>query len=173
MFSIALGLAAIQAGPPPAAEPAPVPMTLETVRDPIDDSLRATAVLRGDGERLEISCRAPGWGEVKVAYRSRHWIARGNFLTGQQPATYRFDDQPPVRGLWHVRGRIASIDEADRVIVFLEALMNAHHLVLRTRDVENRSFDAYFTIGETRGAITALLQSCGSGRIRNRLLGAG
>ena len=172
MFSIALALAATQAGPvPPAEPPAAAPMTVEIVRDPIDDRLRATATLRADGERIEIRCRAPDWGEVHVEYHSRRWIARGNFLTGQQPITYRFDDHAPVRRLWYVRDRTASFDDRGRVIAFVGALMNARRLVLRTRDIENRTFDAVFPIGESQNAIVELLHTCGSSRINKRLIG--
>jgi hypothetical protein len=167
MFLIALALAT----PLAEAEPPAQPMTVEVVRDPINDRLRATATLRANGERIEIRCRAPDWGDVSVEYHSRRWIARGNFLSGQQPVTYRFDDHAPIRRLWHVRDRVASFDDRGRVIAFVAALMNARRLVLRTRDIENRSFDAAFPIGETQGAIVELLHTCGSSRINPRIIG--
>ena len=165
MFLIALALAATQ------AEPAPQPMTIEIVRDAITDRLRATATLRANGERIEIRCRAPDWGDVSVQYHSRRWIARGNFLSGQQPVTYRFDDHAPSRRLWHVRDRVASFGQRGRVIAFVTALMGARRLVLRTRDIENRTFDAVFPIGETQTAIVELLHTCGSRRINPRIIG--
>jgi hypothetical protein len=173
MFLIALALAASQAEPVLRAEPEPPaqPMTVEIVRDAITDRLQATAILRADGERIEIRCRAPDWGDVSVQYHSRRWIARGNFLSGAQPVTYRFDEQRPVRRLWHVRDRTASFDGRGRVIAFVNALLGARRLVLRTRDIENRSFDAIFPIGETRPAIVALLHTCGSDRINRRIIG--
>jgi hypothetical protein len=171
MFLIALALAATQTEPAPPAEPAPAPMTVEIVRDAINDRLRATAILRGNGERIEIRCRAPDWGDVSVQYHSRHWIARGNFLSGLQPVTYRFDDHAPIRRLWHVRDRVASFDDRGRVIAFVGALMNARRLVLRTRDIENRTFDAVFPIGETAPAIVQLLHTCGSRRINPPIIG--
>ncbi|HVQ09500.1 MAG TPA: hypothetical protein VMS43_13800, partial [Allosphingosinicella sp.] len=85
MILIALALAATQAEPAPPTEPAP--MTVEVVRDAITDRLRATATLRADGERIEIRCQAPDWGDVSVEYHSRRWIARGHPLTGQRPIT--------------------------------------------------------------------------------------
>jgi hypothetical protein len=169
MFLIALALAAPVAAT--QAEPPAQPMTVEVVRDPINDRLRATATLRANGERIEIRCRAPDWGDVSVEYHSRRWIARGNFLSGQQPVTYRFDDHAPVRRLWHVRDRVASFDDRGRVIAFVAALMNARRLALRTRDIENRTFDAAFPIGETQGAIVELLHTCGSSRINPRIIG--
>jgi hypothetical protein len=176
MFAIVLALAAIQAEPalraePPFAEPPAQPMTVDVVRDAINDRLRATAILRANGERIEIRCRAPDWGDVSVQYHSRHWIARGNVFTGQQPVTYRFDDHAPVRHLWRARDRSASFDGRGRVIAFVGALMNARRLVLRTRDIENRTFDAVFPIGETRSAIVELLHTCGSRRINPPLIG--
>lgn len=177
MFLIALALAAAQAAPasPPEpslqAGPPPQPMTVEIVRDAITDRPRATATLRADGERIELRCRAPHWGDVSVEYHSRHWVARGNFLSGQQPVIYRFDDQAPVRRLWHVHDRVASLDHRRPVVVFLRALMNARRLVLRTRDIENRSFDATFPIGETRPAIVQLLHACGSRATNSRIIG--
>jgi hypothetical protein len=165
MFLIALTLAA------PLAAAQPEPMTVEVVRDAITDRLSATATLRANGERIEIRCREPDWGEVSVEYHSRRWIARGNFLTGQQPVTYRFDDHAPVRRLWHVDERIAGFDNRNAVIAFVDGLLGARRLVLRTRDVENRTFDASFPIGETRSAITQLLHTCGSRRLNPRILG--
>ena len=182
MFLIALALALTQAEPasqtepaaraePPAQIEAPQPMTVEVVRDAITDRMRATAILRANGERIEIRCREPDWGDVSVQYHSRHWIARGNVLTGQQPVTYRFDDHAPIRRLWRVHDRVASFDNRGRVIGFVGALMNARRLVLRTRDIENRTFDAISPIGETQSAIVALLHTCGSRRINPPLIG--
>jgi hypothetical protein len=177
MFLIALALAATQAAPALRAEPAPPaeavpqPMTVEVVRDAINDRLRATATLRVDGERIEIRCREPDWGDVSVQYHSRHWIARGNFFSGQEPVTYRFDDHAPIRRLWRVHDRTARFDDRGRVIAFVGALMGARQLVLRTRDIENHSFDAIFPIGETQPAIVELLHTCGSHRINPALIG--
>jgi hypothetical protein len=176
MFAIVLALAASQAEPtfgaePPFAEPTPQPMTVEVVRDPINDRLSATATLRANGERIEIRCREPDWGDVSVQYHSRRWIARGNVLTGQQPVTYRFDEHGPIRHLWRVRDRRASFEGRGRVIAFVRALMNAHRLVLRTRDIENRTFDAAFPIGESQTAIVELLHTCGSRRLNPPLIG--
>jgi hypothetical protein len=169
MFLIALAVAAPIAAVQP--EPAPQPMTVEVVRDAITDRLSATATLRANGERIEIRCRAPDWGEVSVEYHSRRWIARGNFLTGQQPVTYRFDDHAPVRRLWHVDERVAGFDNRNAVIAFVDGLLGARRLVLRARDVENRTFDASFPIGETRTAVAGLLHTCGSRRLNPRILG--
>ncbi|HEV2817224.1 MAG TPA: hypothetical protein VGW40_08395 [Allosphingosinicella sp.] len=164
MVLIALALAALQ----PAMPAQPMEILIE--RDPITDRLRATATLRGEGERIEIRCQAPDWGDVSVRYHSRRWLARGQFLTGQQPVTYRFDEQRPVRKLWHVRARTASFDDRGRTIAFLRALMGARRLVLRARDIENHRFDTVFSIGESSAAITQLLQTCGSSRINPRVL---
>ena len=171
MFSIALALAATLAEQAPPAEPAPEPMTVEVVRDAITDRLSATATLRARGERIELRCRAPHWGEVSVEYHSRRWIARGNFFTGMQPVTYRFDDHAPVRRLWRVHDRVARFDDRGRAIAFIGALMNARRLVLRTRDIENRTFDAVFPIGDTQRAVVELLHTCGSHEINPRIIG--
>jgi len=164
---IALALAASQA----PVEPAPRPLEIGIARDAITDRQRATATLRANGERLVISCAAPNWGDINVAYHSRRWLARGNFLTGHQPVTYRFDDQRPHRRLWHVRQRTANFDDRGRAISFLRGLMGARRLVLRTRDIENRTFDSVFEIGESTSAITALLNTCGSRRFNRRIVG--
>ena len=181
MFAFALAFAAIQASSalgaeppyaePPYAEPAPQPMTVDVVRDAMNDRLRATAILRANGERIVIRCRAPDWGDVSVEYHSRRWIARGNLFTGQQPVSYRFDDHAPVRMLWRVSDRTARFDGRRRVIAFVGALLNARQLALRTRDIENRTFDTVFPIGETRPAIIELLHTCGSRRINPALIG--
>lgn len=166
MILIAWALAAAQAAPIPA------PLEVEIARDAITDRQRATATLRGDRERIVIHCEAPNWGDIHVRYHSRRWLARGNFLSGQNPITIRFDDQQPQRRLWHVRDRTANFDDRGRAIAFLRSLMSARRLVLRTRDVENRSFDSVFEIGETAPAIVALLQTCGSRRVNARIIGA-
>ena len=133
------------------------------MRDAITDRLRATAILRGEGERIEIRCESPDWGDVSVRYHSRRWLARGNFLTGQQPLIYRFDEQRPVRRLWHVNDRTASFDDRGRLVAFLRALMGARRLVIRTRDIENhRVRQRLHDRRERRSAITQLLQTCGS-----------
>jgi hypothetical protein len=171
MFWIALALA----GAPPVTPPdpgSPQPMTLEVRRDPITDHLRATATLRADGERLELGCRTERPGRVEIAYRSRRWIARGNFLTGMEPITYRFDEQRPVRRLWRVRDRSASFDEPDRVVAFLRDLVRARRLALRASDIEGHRFDALFALGETAPAIAGLLATCGAPRLDADAVGA-
>ena len=167
MFSIALAMLAAQ----PAPSPAPEPMAIEIVRDPITDQLRATATLRGDTGRIEIWCESPNWGDVRVELHSRRWLARGQLFTGQQPITFRFDEERPHRRLWHVRDRRASFDDKGRVSSFLVSLMRSRRLVLRARDVENHRFDTTFEYGDTRTAITQLLQTCGSQRLNPRVLG--
>jgi hypothetical protein len=166
MVLIALALVAAQ----PALEPPARPMEIAIVRDAITDRLRATAILRGEGERIEIRCESPDWGDVSVRYHSRRWLARGNVLTGQQPLIYRFDGQRPVRRLWHVHDRTASFDDRGRLVLFLRSLMGARRLVIRARDIENHRFDSIFTIGESAAAITQLLQTCGSRRLNPRIL---
>lgn len=167
MFLIALAALGAQVAP----EAAPEPMEIEIVRDAITDHPRATATLRGEGGRIEIWCESPDWGDVRVEYHSRRWLARGQIFTGQQPITFRFDDGPAHRRLWHVRDRRASFDDEGRVASFLVSLMRSRKLVLRTRDVENHTFDATFEFGDTRNAITQLLQTCGSRRLNPRVLG--
>jgi hypothetical protein len=140
------------------------------VRDAITDRRRATATLRGEGERIEIRCESPDWGDVSVRYHSRRWLARGNFVTGQKPLIYRFDEQRRVRRLWHVHERTASFDDRGRVVSFLRSLMSGRRLVIRGRDIENHRFDSIFTIGESSAAIARLLQTCGSRRLNPRIL---
>lgn len=169
MFLIALALAAA----PPAVAPdpgPPEPMTLDVRRDPITDRVRATATLRADGERIELSCRTERPGEIQVAYHSRHWIARGNFVTGMEPIVYRFDEARPVRRLWRVRDRSASFAASDRVVPFLRGLLTSRRLALRASDIEGHRFDALFAIGETSAAIGGLLETCGSRRLNERIL---
>jgi hypothetical protein len=166
MVLIALALVAAQ----PALEAPARPMEISIVRDAITDRMRATAILRAQGERIEIRCESPDWGDVSVRYHSRRWLARGNPLTGQQPLIYRFDEQRRVRRLWHVHERTASFDDRGRVVSFLHSLMGARRLVIRGRDIENHQFDSIFTIGESSAAITRLLQTCGSRRLNPRVL---
>lgn len=166
MLLIALTLAALQAAPAPPARP----MEIQIVRDAITDRLRATAILRGEGERIVIRCESPDWGDVSVEYHSRRWLARGNIITGQNPVTYRFDNQRPRRRLWHIDDRKASFDDRGRLVAFLRAMMGARRLVIRTRDIENHRFDSVFSIGESTSAITQLLQTCGSRRLNPRIL---
>ena len=168
MIVFALALAAAQVPDTPAARPAEI----VTGQDPITDRPFARIIVRGErGERIEVSCRAPNWGDIDIAWHSRHWLARGNILTGAQPVTARFDDERPRRRLWHVRDRTANFDDRGRSIEFLQAMMRAQRLTLRTRNVENRTFDSVFSIGESRPAITRLLETCGSRRFNPRVLG--
>ena len=57
------------------------------------------------------------------------------------------------------------------MIAFVSALIGARRLVLRTRDIENRTFDTIFPIGETRPAIVELLHTCGSHRLNPYIIG--
>ena len=165
MIWIASAVAAAQIAPTPQ------PLLVEIVRDAITDRERATATLRGNGERIVIRCEAPKWDDVEVSYHSRRWLERGNLLTGEKPITYRFDDQRPERRLWRVRDRTASFGGRGRVMAFLQALRVARRLVIRARDVENHSFDSVFEIGESAPAIPALLDACGSPRADPRIIG--
>ena len=155
MILIALTLAAAHAAP------IPPPLEVEIVRDAITDRQRVTATLRGNRERIVISCEAPDWTNVKVSYHSGRWLARGNWLAGEEPITFRFDAHPPQRHFWRVRDRTASISSRDRVFAFLQALRDARRLVVRARDIEYRSFDSAFEIGDSSPAIAALLDVCG------------
>jgi hypothetical protein len=49
--------------------------------------------------------------------------------------------------------------------------MTSRRLVLRTRDVENHTFDSVFEIGESDAAIVQLLHTCGSRRVNPRVIG--
>jgi hypothetical protein len=167
MILTALALAASQAA---VATPVP-PVEIEIARDAMTDRPSARLTLRGDGERIVVSCEAPGWGDLRVGYHSRRWLARGNILSGARPITYRFGAEAPRRRLWQVEDRTATLSRRSRVVAFLQGLMRSDRLVIRTRDVENRQFDSVFPIPETRPAIEQLLATCGSARLNPRLLG--
>ena len=75
MFVIALSLAAVEAPP--------TPMSVEVVRDPITDQVRAYATARGEGgNRLVVSCDPAHYEGPRVSFHPRsrrEWLARFRF----------------------------------------------------------------------------------------------
>jgi hypothetical protein len=132
MILTAFALAALQ---PPTEPPVP-PAEIEVARDAITDRTSARLTLHGDGERVVVSCEAPEWGELRIRYHSRRWLARDHFLSGARPITHRFDDEPPQRRFWHVEDRAATLAQRRRTVAFLQGLLRSERLVIRTRDIE-------------------------------------
>ena len=165
MLFLALALAEIE-------PPAPRPMTVEIVRDPITDQVAATATLRDAGQRLEVSCNPARYNGLRVSFSSMYWLARGNILTGERSITYRFDDGRPRRLYWQVQARSGHIgDNRNRARPFIQAMLSSERVVLRTRDVEEHSFDLTFRIVGARPAISQLLDACGEDELRDSLFG--
>ncbi|HEV2866874.1 MAG TPA: hypothetical protein VGX37_10180 [Allosphingosinicella sp.] len=136
------------------------PMTVEVVRDPITDGIRASATLREDGNRLVVSCQPHEYHGPRITFHSRRWLQRGYFFSGQRPVTFRFDNQRPARMFWEIDDRSATLDGDRRVAYFLNGLFVSERLVIRTRDVEKRRFDMIFHLRDVRPAVEQALRAC-------------
>ena len=143
-----------------AAEPLARPMTVEVRQDPINDAIRASAILRDDGNRLDVTCETIG-NEPRISFHSRLWLGRGHFLSGRRRITYRFDREAPRRSWWDIEDRRATLTNDVRVNNFIQGLYTAERLVIRGRDVENRPFNAIFRVTDARPAIERALAACG------------
>lgn len=135
------------------------PMTVEIRQDPISDEIRASAIIREDGNRLMVTCQTVDE-EARISFHSRLWLARGHFLSGKRRITYRFDREPPMRSFWEVGDRRATLSDGRRVANFIQGLYSADRLVIRARDIENRPFNAIFRIKGARPAIEQALATC-------------
>jgi hypothetical protein len=141
MFLIAMALL--------AAEPPVPPMRVEVVRDAITDEVKAFATLNEGGNRLVVSCAPERHDGARVSFHSRHWLARGNMLTGERPVTYRFDSLPPQRSMWDVEDRRGRLSGQRRVASFLSHMMS-----------EDRRVDMTFRLADVRPAIEQALAAC-------------
>ena len=143
-----------------ASEPPPRPATVEVVRDPITDEIRAYATVRDDGNRLVVSCAPADYQGARITFHSRRWLARGHFLSGDRPLIYRFDQQPPRRMLWDIDDRHGTLTRPVRVAAFLAGLQSARRLVIRTRDLENRRLDLVFRLNDVAPAVERAMAAC-------------
>jgi hypothetical protein len=168
MLLVALGASMAWAAIDP---PPPRPMSVEVERDTINDRVTATATLRDGSQRLTLSCNPDDYDFVRVAFSSNRWLVFGNFITGERPLVYRFDDMPPRRLIWEVKDRSGRLAGRRRVTEFLRGLIDGQVLIFRTRDVEGHAFDLTFRLVGARAAVAQLLEICGETRVRDRLLG--
>lgn len=152
MFLIALALFAV--------EPPPRPMSVDVIQDPITDTVRAFAVVREGGDRLVVSCDPDRYDGPRVSFHARRWLARGNLFTGERPVIYRFDEAPPRRTMWDIEDRHGTLTGRSRVIGFLNDLVVAEKLVIRTRDIENHRYDLSFRLVDVRPAVEQALAAC-------------
>ena len=170
MLFVALALFAVEEPPAP---PAPRPMSVEVVRDPVTDRVSATATLRDAGQRLDIACDPARYPGLRVSFTSMYWLARGNLLTGERSVTYRFDEQRPRRLYWNVQARSGRIGDArNRARPFIRDMLSSERVVIRTRDVEERPIDLIFRLVGARPAIAQLLDACGESELKDSWFGA-
>ena len=153
LFLIALAAAVI--------EPPPHPTSVEIVRDPITDHVRAYATVRERRHRLVVSCDSAEWGRPRVTFHSDRWMSRGNVFTGYRPIVHRFDNRRPWRQMWRVENRHGTLTGERRIDSFLANLMAAERLVIRTRDIENHRLDLVFRLRGVRPAVEQALAACG------------
>ena len=153
MFLMALTLA--------VAEPPPRPVALEVIRDPITDQVRAFATVRAGRDRLVVSCDPAEYAGPRVSFHAAHWLARGNLFTGERPVVHRFDDLPARRMMWDVNNRRGRLG-GSRAAAFLNNLVVADKLVIRTRDIENHRYDMTFRLVGARWAVDQALAACAS-----------
>jgi hypothetical protein len=164
MLLVALALAAID-------PPLPQPMSVEVVRDPITDAVRASADLYDSGQKLTVACDPARYEGVRISFSTRHWMAGDSFFTGERPLIHRFDSQRPRRLVWIMRDRGARLSGRKRVTFFLAEMIAAERLVLRSRDVEDHVLDLTFRVAGAHPAIARLLEACGENRMRAQLYG--
>jgi len=149
---MALALAAID----PPAQPASV----EVIRDPVTDHVRAYATIRSRRDRLVVSCDSDERAEPEVAFHADRWLARGNFFSGHRPITYRFDNRRPRRQMWHVEDRHATLTGRRRIAAFLSYLVASERLVIRTRDLERHRLDIVLPLRDVQPAIEQVMSAC-------------
>lgn len=169
MLLVALGVALASAA---IETPPPRPMSVEVARDTISDRVSATATLRDGQQRLTLSCDPDEHDFIRVRFTSNRWLVYGNFITGERPLYYRFDDMPPRRLIWILEDRTGRLGGRHRVTEFLQGLIAGHVLVFRTRDVESHPFDLTFRLVGVRAAVDQLLTLCGESAARDRLFAA-
>ncbi|MGZ8313313.1 MAG: hypothetical protein ACXWUP_09675 [Allosphingosinicella sp.] len=160
MLLAALTLLAAEVPPRIEFVPPPLPMEVEVVRDAITDDIRAFAILRDRGNRLVVSCEPARYDGARVSFHAQRWLARGNLLTGDRPVIYRFDDMESRRMMWDVDDRHGVMTRDTRVDRFLDEMMVADELVIRTRDSENHLFDMNFRLLDVRPAVEQAMAAC-------------
>ena len=143
-----------------ATDPPPQPASVEVIRDPVTDHVRAYATIRARRDRLVVSCDSTKRAEPEVALHADRWLARGNFFSGYRPITYRFDNQRPRRQMWDVKDRHAEFTGQRRIAGFLSQLIASERLVIRTRDLERHRLDIVFPLREVRPAIEQVMSAC-------------
>ena len=149
---MALALAAVD---PPAH-----PASVEVIRDPVTDHVRAYATIRSRRDRLVVGCDSDDWAEPEVTFHADRWLARGNFFTGYRPITWRFDNRRSRRQMWHIEDRHATLTGRHRIGTFLAFLVASERLVVRTRDLERRRLDVIFRLSEVRPAVEQVMAAC-------------
>ena len=152
LFLIALAVTVI--------EPPPRPMTVDIVRDPITDHVRAYATIRERRNRLVVHCEPSEYDGPRVSFHSDRWLSRGNLFTGERPVIYRFDQRRARRMMWDVDNRRGLLTGRRRVENFLADLMTAEKLVIRTRDIEQHRLDMTFRLKDVRPAVEQALAAC-------------
>jgi hypothetical protein len=143
-----------------ATDPPAQPMSVEVIRDPITDHVRAYATVRSRRDRLVVSCDSSDRGRPQVAFHSERWLARGSVLSGFRPVTHRFDNRRRWRQLWHIDNRHGTLTGSRRIASFLSHLMEAETLVIRGRDIENHRIDMTFSLRGVRPAIEEVMSAC-------------
>lgn len=136
------------------------PMAVEIVADPITDAVRAIATVRHEGHRLVVACEPARFTGYRITVHSRRWLARGNIFTGERPFIYRFDRNVPVRHMWDVSDRRATLLGDRANATFLRDLRSAELLVVRARDIENHRFDMSFPLAGVDAAVDRALAAC-------------
>jgi hypothetical protein len=152
LFLIALAAAVL--------EPPPPPTSVEIVRDPVTDHVRAYATVRERRHRLVVSCDSAEGGRPRVTFHSDRWLSRGNVFTGYRSVVHRFDNRRRWRQMWRVENRHGTLTGERRIDSFLANLMAAERLVIRTRDIENHRLDLVFRLRDVRPAVDQALTAC-------------
>ena len=143
-----------------ATDPPAQPASVEVIRDPITDHVRAYATIRARRARLVVSCDSSEGAEPKVAFHADRWLARGNFFSGHRSIIYRFDNRRPRRQMWKVEDRHATLTGRRRIGAFLAYLVASEKLVIRTRDLERHRLDIVLPLRDVQPAIEQVMSAC-------------
>ena len=143
-----------------ATDPPALPMSVDVIRDPITDHVRAYATIHARRDRLVVSCDSDEGAAPQLTFHSDRWLARGNMFTGYRPLIHRFDGQRPRRQMWHIEHRHGTLTGERRIASFLAHLMASERLVIRSRDIENHRLDVTFHLIDVRPAVEQAMSAC-------------
>ncbi|UIJ46913.1 hypothetical protein LZK98_08215 [Sphingomonas cannabina] len=142
------------------------PIANTAVKDPMTDQETVAAVSRNaTGSLLYVGCDVKSQSmfvRFQPGPRSRVYIHRGDVVQ------HRFDDDPPLNGMWETDDVSADINDAEQVAAFASRMLSAGRFLVRVHQGNGRQVDASFQIfGETpsvRDAIAKAVNACSASK---------